>query len=134
MLEAMHPIVSRAAIAFCYTMVLADTALADPLSLSIIPAKSEISNESDQFADIDLGGGLIEFLLTGRIGRARHSPSDIRPTAQVMPYSGLLKPGEVVINVTKKKVYRILPNGMMEVYNNRIDVSGLISRGNNISR
>jgi hypothetical protein len=44
---------------------------------------------------------------------------------EIAPYDGPLKPGEIVLNVTRRKVYRILPDGLMEVYHGRTDVSGL---------
>ncbi|WP_204165441.1 hypothetical protein [Methylobacterium sp. 17Sr1-1] len=93
--------------------------------------------------NINLGGGFIEFLLTGRVssvprsivgvgqeaqvhnytnevsqGQSGTTPATMDGEVKIIDYSGNFAPGSVIINVTKKEVYHILPDGKMKVLRN----------------
>ncbi|TNC16330.1 hypothetical protein FF100_03515 [Methylobacterium terricola] len=118
---------------------------ADQLQLNV---KAQAGEAVPEAAPVNLGGGFIEFLITGRInGVPRRDPSPVQAAAaqavplQTVPaqaappqdaatadapagdvtivdYSGPIEPGSVILNVTKREVYRILPNGRMAIYRN----------------
>ncbi|MGX7707848.1 hypothetical protein [Methylobacterium sp. Gmos1] len=114
-------------------------ACAEELLLNVKAPVAEPTAEAVP-ASINLGGGFIEFLLTGRIAPApRIDPAPIQPAtvpaAAVRPagpavaeapdgdvtivdYSGPFEPGSVILNVTKKQVYRILAGGKLAIYTN----------------
>jgi hypothetical protein len=87
-------------------------------------------------AEVDLGGGLIEFLITGRIPPMRQAQTmadgapvreaaPTRPTPEIAPYDGPHAPGTVILNVTQRKVYRILAGGRMEIHHDRLEAASL---------
>ncbi|AWN36757.1 hypothetical protein [Methylobacterium radiodurans] len=88
--------------------------------------------------DLDLGGGLIELLLTGSIRPRHRSPPDqasiAAPPAQPAPqppvpkliaYDGDLPKGTVIVNETRSEVYRVVGRGRAELYRPGGDVLGL---------
>jgi hypothetical protein len=114
----------------------AGSASAQQLSLNITPSQTQADSEPNLFQGLNLGGGFIEFLLTGRISPVRMSmmlltepprnSEAFSPSVQIVSYEGPIAPGSVVLNVTKKTVYRILPDRMMEVYPQHTDISSVL--------
>ncbi|GJE45207.1 hypothetical protein [Methylobacterium soli] len=100
------------------------------------PSAAEVGTLAggDPFAGIYLGGGLIEFLLTGEIAPRRRAgtlPPPVAPSGRdpgaapvtvpaprmvVVPYDGDLPPGTVIVNETRREVYRILPGRRAECH------------------
>lgn len=63
----------------------------------------------------DLGGGFIEFLVTGAVPA---SPGPARALARMsgdtVPYDGPLAPGAIIVDPKRRLKYRVLPGGQAE--------------------
>lgn len=63
----------------------------------------------------DLGGGFIEFLVTGAVpvasGRAQTLAG---ASGETVPYDGPLAPGAIILDPKRRLKYRVLPGGQAE--------------------
>jgi hypothetical protein len=81
----------------------------------------------DTFRAPDLGGGFVEFVVNGRIDakpRAQQTgcampmpaPSTAAPSFEVRSYGGSQAPGSLIVNMTRREIYRVLEGGLVAVY------------------
>lgn len=111
---------------------------AETLRVQVSPGNSAHTEADGQKIDsdeIDLGGGLIELLITGSIKPRTHSitldtvskdtiPAVLHQMSR-RPYDGPLPAGTVGINVRKREVYHVTSMGFIDIYSNVADTFAL---------
>lgn len=100
--------------------------------------QSALGSNEDPFKGINLGGRLIELLIRGKIlqrddasgasTQQLDSNSSHVEASKILPYGGPYKPGTIIVNPSKKIVYKVINDDLMEVYYDRTIISGIAGR------